>query len=119
MSDNLRNIAFAIYIGRHARMLIWQNLSIALSVIVVLVRSALGFPLPLPVGVVGHEGSTVLACLNGLRFLAFRADGSSTNRDICAGRTHGNAVKQPAHHVKRAQQVCKHSRRDTLKVSLR
>ena len=33
--------------------------------------SALGFKLPLPLGVVGHEGSTVLVCLNGLRLLAF------------------------------------------------
>jgi cation transport ATPase len=31
----------------------------------------------LPLGVVGHEGSTVLVCLNGLRLLAFRAVGSS------------------------------------------
>jgi Cd2+/Zn2+-exporting ATPase len=28
--------------------------------------------LPLTVGVIGHEGSTVLVCLNGLRLLAFR-----------------------------------------------
>jgi len=41
-------------------------------VIVVLVVSALGFHLPLPIGVIGHEGSTVLVCLNGLRLLAFR-----------------------------------------------
>ena len=31
----------------------------------------LGFSLPLPIGVVGHEGSTVLFCLNGLRLLSF------------------------------------------------
>ena len=77
MSDNLRNIPFAISISRRARTVIWQNLAIAMSVIVVLVASALGFSLPLTLGVVGHEGSTVLVCLNGLRLLAFRADGSS------------------------------------------
>ena len=77
MSDNLRNIPFAVSISRHARTVIWQNLSIAVSVIVTLVTSALGFSLPLPLGVVGHEGSTVLVCLNGLRLLAFRADGTS------------------------------------------
>jgi Cd2+/Zn2+-exporting ATPase len=60
MSDNLRNIPFAICIGRYPRKVIRQNLSIALSVIVVLVISALGFSPPLPLGVVGHEGSTVL-----------------------------------------------------------
>jgi Cd2+/Zn2+-exporting ATPase len=72
MSDNLRNIPFAISMGRRARTVIWQNLVIAMSVIVVLVASALGFALPLTLGVVGHEGSTVLVCLNGLRLLAFR-----------------------------------------------
>jgi len=44
-----------------------------MSIIVVLVVSALGFKLPLPIGVVGHEGSTVLVCLNGLRMLTFRS----------------------------------------------
>jgi Zn2+/Cd2+-exporting ATPase len=77
MSDNLRNIPFAISISRHARTVIWQNLAIAMSVIVVLVASALGFSLPLTLGVVGHEGSTVLVCLNGLRLLAFRTKESS------------------------------------------
>jgi Cd2+/Zn2+-exporting ATPase len=72
MSDNLWNIPFAISISRHARTVIWQNLAIAVSVIVVLMASALGLSLPLTVGVIGHEGSTVLVCLNGLRLLAFR-----------------------------------------------
>ncbi|MGA8657050.1 MAG: heavy metal translocating P-type ATPase [Chthoniobacterales bacterium] len=73
MSDNLRNIQFALSISRHARTVIWQNLAIATAVIIALVVSALGFSLPLPLGVVGHEGSTVLVCLNGLRLLAFCA----------------------------------------------
>jgi Cd2+/Zn2+-exporting ATPase len=73
MSDNLRNIPFAISMSRRARTVIWQNLAIALSVIVMLVASALGLSLPLTLGVVGHEGSTVLVCLNGLRLLAFGA----------------------------------------------
>jgi Zn2+/Cd2+-exporting ATPase len=74
MSDNLRNIPFAISISRQARTVIWQNLVIAISVIVALAASALGFSLPLTLGVVGHEGSTVLVCLNGLRLLGFRPD---------------------------------------------
>jgi hypothetical protein len=56
-----------------AEAVIWQNLAIAMSVIVVLMASALGFSLPLTVGVAGYEGSTVLVCLNGLRLLTFRA----------------------------------------------
>lgn len=49
-----------------------QNLTFALGVIVVFVATALFARLPLPQGVVGHEGSTVLVCLNGLRLLAFK-----------------------------------------------
>jgi Cd2+/Zn2+-exporting ATPase len=71
MSDNLHNIPYAISMSRHARTIIWENLAIASSVIVLLITSALGFALPLTLGVIGHEGSTVLVCLNGLRLLAF------------------------------------------------
>jgi len=72
MSDNLQNIVFALGLSRHARRVIYQNLAFAMGVIVVLIISALGFELPLTFGVVGHEGSTVLVCLNGLRMLNFR-----------------------------------------------
>ncbi|MBV8378146.1 MAG: heavy metal translocating P-type ATPase [Verrucomicrobia bacterium] len=72
MSDNLRNIPFALRLSRRSQTIIFQNLAFSLAVIVVLVASALGFHLPLPIGVIGHEGSTVLVCLNGLRLLAFR-----------------------------------------------
>ena len=71
MSDNLQNIVFALALSRHARRVIFQNLAFALAVIIVLVVSALGFSLMLPIGVIAHEGSTVLVCLNGLRLLTF------------------------------------------------
>jgi cation transport ATPase len=58
--------------ARHARRVLIQNLVFASAVIVVLVAAALGFALPLPIGVIGHEGSTVLVCLNGLRLLGYR-----------------------------------------------
>ena len=72
MSDNLQNIVFALALSRNARRVIYQNLTFALAVIIVLIISALGFSLLLPIGVVAHEGSTVLVCLNGLRMLSFR-----------------------------------------------
>jgi Cd2+/Zn2+-exporting ATPase len=74
MSNNLKNVAFAIGLSRRARTVVFQNLAFALTVIVLLVCSALGFHLPLTFGVVGHEGSTVLVCLNGLRLLGFKSD---------------------------------------------
>lgn len=77
MSDNLQNIVFALALARRARQVIYQNLAFALVVIVILVISALGFSLALPLGVIGHEGSTVLVCLNGLRLLGFRTEPSA------------------------------------------
>jgi Zn2+/Cd2+-exporting ATPase len=41
-------------------------------VIILLVATAFGANLPLTLGVIGHEGSTVLVVLNGLRLLGFR-----------------------------------------------
>ena len=50
MSDNLQNIVFALALSRHARRVIYQNLAFALAVIIVLIISALGFSLVLPIG---------------------------------------------------------------------
>jgi Cd2+/Zn2+-exporting ATPase len=69
MGDRLENIALLLGHARRARRVLLQNLIFASAVIVVLIFAALGFSLPLPLGVVGHEGSTVLVCLNGLRLL--------------------------------------------------
>jgi Cd2+/Zn2+-exporting ATPase len=71
MANDLSKIPYAIALSRAARRVVIQNLVFSGAVIVVLLISALGFQLPLPIGVVGHEGSTVLVCLNGLRLLAF------------------------------------------------
>jgi Cd2+/Zn2+-exporting ATPase len=72
MSDALDGIPFTLALSRRTKTVVFQNLAFALSVILVLIISALGFHLPLPLGVVGHEGSTVLVCLNGLRLLGFK-----------------------------------------------
>jgi len=72
MADDLTGLPHAISLARRARTVIWQNLSFALAVIVLLVVSAFGLNLPLPLGVVGHEGSTVLVVLNGLRLLVYQ-----------------------------------------------
>ena len=72
MGDKLENIPILLATARHAKRVLWQNLTFAGSVIVVLLIAAFGINLPLPMGVVGHEGSTVLVCLNGLRLLIYR-----------------------------------------------
>ena len=77
MSSELQKIPYAISLSRHARKVVIQNLVFASAVIVILLISALGFSLALPFGVIGHEGSTVLVCLNGLRLLAYRGNMNS------------------------------------------
>lgn len=72
MNDQLHNIALALDISRRARRVVAQNLVFALGVIVVMVIATLFARVALPVGVVMHEGSTVLVCLNGLRLLLHR-----------------------------------------------
>lgn len=73
MGDRLENIGLLLGMARHARRVLYQNLTFATGIILVLVIAALGYALPLPIGVIGHEGSTVLVCLNGLRLLVYRA----------------------------------------------
>ena len=72
MGDRLENIPLMLAMARHARRVLLQNLTFAGCVVIVLTAAALGLNLALPLGVVGHEGSTVLVCLNGLRLLVYR-----------------------------------------------
>ncbi|MBB5433866.1 heavy metal translocating P-type ATPase [Nocardiopsis composta] len=62
-----------IALSRRARRLVLANLCIAAAVITALVAWDLAGTLPLPLAVAGHEGSTVLVALNGLRLLSSRA----------------------------------------------
>jgi len=73
MANGLNHLPHAIGLARKARQVIWQNISFALAVIVLLVASAFGAGLTLPWGVVGHEGSTVIVVLNGLRLLRYQS----------------------------------------------
>lgn len=67
--DDLSTLAAVTRLSRRARQLVVQNLIIAGTVIAVLVTWDLVGHLPLPLGVAGHEGSTILVALNGLRLL--------------------------------------------------
>ncbi len=89
MSDDLSKLPYAIALSRQARRVVKQNLTFALSVIVLLVASAFGANLPLPLGVVGHEGSTVLVVLNGLRLLGFRYQTRGADQGMTPLRTSG------------------------------
>ena len=68
MRDDLRGLPVAVMISRLACARVRQNMLFAFGVIAFLIVGAF-FNLPLWMGVIGHEGSTVLVGLNGLRLL--------------------------------------------------
>ena len=69
MSDNLAKLSQAIQLGRRANRIIKQNITFALFFICLLLIANLAGNINLPLGVIGHEGSTLLVTLNGLRLL--------------------------------------------------
>jgi cation transport ATPase len=71
VGDDLTVIPAVVALARRARRIVIANLAIAGTFIVVLSARDLFGTLPLPLGVAGHEGSTFLVALNGMRLLAF------------------------------------------------
>jgi cation transport ATPase len=67
--DELGAVPAVLELARRSRRLVLQNLAIAGACMAVLVAWDVAGRLPLPLGVAGHEGSTVLVALNGLRLL--------------------------------------------------
>jgi len=73
MGDDLSRLPQAIALSREARRVVVQSLTFASIVIAVLFTVAFIYGIRLAFGVVGHEGSTVIVVLNGLRLLRFRS----------------------------------------------
>ncbi len=69
MNDRLENFLLARDLSERSRRIITQNIAVALGAVVIMVSAAFLFPIPLALGVVVHEGSTVLVVLNSLRLL--------------------------------------------------
>ena len=69
MADRLERLVTAIRLGRRSQRVVKQNIVFALSFIVLLLIANFASYMTLPLGVVGHEGSTVLVTLSGLRLL--------------------------------------------------
>ena len=71
--DRLERIVDALHLSRRCRRIIRENLAISLGIVLLLGIAAMGAWIPLPIGVLGHEGSTVIVVLNSLRLLLFRS----------------------------------------------
>ncbi|WP_420824105.1 heavy metal translocating P-type ATPase [Thermoflavimicrobium daqui] len=69
MNDELSKIPQAIRLGKRTQRIVKQNMVFALLVICSLILANFLQEMTLPFGVIGHEGSTLLVILNGLRLL--------------------------------------------------
>ena len=90
--DELHAIPTLIGLARQARRVVITNLVIATAFITVLALWDLFGHLPLPLGVAGHEGSTMIVALNGLRLLTNRSWGTSACRE--ASREQGTGARR-------------------------
>lgn len=69
MNNNLNNVLQIISLSKKAHRIIKQNLLFSISVISLLLISNVFALVTLPLGVIAHEGSTILVILNSLRLL--------------------------------------------------
>ncbi|HNP72152.1 MAG TPA: heavy metal translocating P-type ATPase [Kouleothrix sp.] len=72
MGDDLNRLPGALRLARKSRQVIRQNLAFAFGVMATLMLLAIIGNIALPLGVVGHEGSTLVVVANGLRLLVRR-----------------------------------------------
>ncbi|MGP1347720.1 MAG: heavy metal translocating P-type ATPase [Phycisphaerales bacterium] len=76
LNDDLRAIPWAFGLARHVQSVMFANLVFATTVIIVLAGFAIVGWIPMGIGVIGHEGSTLLVVANSLQILARRAPGA-------------------------------------------
>ncbi len=69
LSDDLGALLRARTLSLQANRIIKQNLVFAIGILILMVIVTIFFYLPLPLGVIGHEGGTLLVVANGLRLL--------------------------------------------------
>lgn len=69
MGDKIELFLDAYHLSHRTRAIIRQNLAVSLGTIAIMVSASLLGIVPITIGVVAHEGSTVIVCLNSLRLL--------------------------------------------------
>lgn len=67
MKNQLNKLTYSYQLSEKLKKVTLQNMIFSISVISLLILSNLFQMINLPLGVVGHEGSTILVILNGLR----------------------------------------------------
>lgn len=81
MKNDLAQLAYGYQLSNRLKKITIQNIIFAISVILILIISNLFQVITLPLGVVGHEGSTILVILNGLRLLKSRPSSLSKKEE--------------------------------------
>ena len=69
MENNLAKLVYTHRLSKKMKKVIKQNIIFSVAVILTLITLNLLQILTIPIAVVGHEGSTILVILNGLRLL--------------------------------------------------
>ncbi|WP_182201469.1 heavy metal translocating P-type ATPase [Paraliobacillus salinarum] len=69
MQNQLSKIVHARKLSKRMNRIVKQNIYFSIAVILTLIVANLTQSIDLPLGVIGHEGSTILVILNGLRLL--------------------------------------------------
>jgi Zn2+/Cd2+-exporting ATPase len=92
MADDLERVDYAIHLGKRTRRIVRQNVVFSVGWMAFLVVLAVAVGLPLPLAVLGHEGSTLLVAANGLRLLG----GAPHPPAVPAGWTRPAAAAAPA-----------------------
>lgn len=69
MQNRLEKLQMSHQLAKKLKKIIMQNIIFSVSVIILLILSNFIQIINLPLGVIGHEGSTILVILNGLRLL--------------------------------------------------
>ncbi|MBB6016108.1 heavy metal translocating P-type ATPase [Deinococcus radiopugnans] len=72
MKNDLGKLAGAVKLAKDARRTVFMNLAFAFGVILLIAPLAVAGHIPLPLGVIAHEGGTVFVVFMGLRLLGHR-----------------------------------------------
>lgn len=83
MKNDLTKLRYSHQLAKKMQRVVRQNILFSLSVILLLIASNFLQFLSLPLGVIGHEGSTILVIMNGLRMLIPLKELTHSNSQRC------------------------------------
>ena len=69
MNNDLTKLSYAHKIAKRLDKVVWQNIYFSMAVVVFLVILNIFGKMNLPIGILVHEGSTLVVIFNGLRLL--------------------------------------------------